>query len=176
MENLTRDGMGHDKINPNLSALIIAAHVKEGVETGAEVQPAPGRSIDIIQQHHGTSVIKVFLRAGHRESVGKEERVEEDHFRYPGEKPRSQEAAIIMLADALEAATRALPRSTPVKLEQVIQNVIEERLRDGQLDECELSLQDLNRINRAFLQMTLGTHHERVQYPSLIIGGTKWKY
>ena len=76
----------------------------------------------------------------------------------------------------LEAATRSLPRATPVKLEQLIQNVIEERLRDGQLDECELSLQDLGRINRAFLQMTLGSHHERIQYPNLAIGGSKWKY
>lgn len=174
MENLTRDGIGHDKINPNLSALIIAAHVKEGVEL-AQRYNLPQEIVDIIQQHHGTSVIKYFY-ARAIESVGKEERVDEDHFRYPGEKPRSREAAIIMLADALEASTRALPRSTPVKLEQVIQNVIEERLRDGQLDECELTMQDLNRINRAFLQMTLGTHHERIQYPSLIIGGTKWKY
>jgi putative nucleotidyltransferase with HDIG domain len=174
VENLARDGRGHENINPNLSALIISAHVKEGVEL-AQQYHLPQEVIDIIQQHHGTSVIKYFY-ARAIESMGKEGKVEEEHFRYPGEKPHSKEAAIVMLADALEAATRSLPRATPVKLEQVIQNVIEERLRDGQLDECELSLQDLGRINRAFLQMTLGSYHERVQYPSLSIGGNKWKY
>jgi putative nucleotidyltransferase with HDIG domain len=174
VENLARDGRGHENINPNLSALIISSHVKEGVEL-AQQYHLPQEVIDIIQQHHGTSVIKYFY-ARAMESMGKEGKVEEEHFRYPGEKPHGKEAAIVMLADALEAATRSLPRATPVKLEQVIQNVIEERLRDGQLDECELSLQDLGRINRAFLQMTLGSYHERVQYPSLSIGGNKWKY
>lgn len=174
VENLARDGRGHENINPNLSALIIAAHVKEGVEL-AHQQHLPQEVIDIIQQHHGTSVIRYFYVLA-MENAGKEGKVEEEHFRYPGEKPHSKEAAIVMLADALEAATRSLPRATPVKLEQLIQNVIEERLRDGQLDECELSLQDLGRINRAFLQMTLGSHHERIQYPDLAIGGSKWKY
>lgn len=174
VENLARDGRGHENINPNLSALIIAAHVKEGVELAHQYH-LPQEVVDIIQQHHGTSVIKYFY-ARAMENVGKEGKVEEGHFRYPGEKPHGKEAAIVMLADALEASTRALPRATPVKLEQLIQNVIEERLRDGQLDECELSMQDLGRINRAFLQMTLGSHHERMQYPNLFIGGSKWKY
>jgi hypothetical protein len=172
-ENMPQGGKGHERINPNLSALVIAAHVKEGVELAKQFR-LPQEIVDIIRQHHGTSIIKYFY-ARAMERPGKEGKVAEDRFRYPGEKPQSKEAAIVLLADAIEAATRALPNSSPVKLEQVIQNVIEERLHDGQLDNCDLSLSELSKINRAFLQIIIGTQHQRVEYPNIAVGGRKWR-
>ncbi len=173
-ENMPEGSKEHENINPNLSALIIAAHVKEGVELAREFN-LPQEVEDIIKQHHGNSIIKYFY-ARAIELVGKGERVAENRFRYPGEKPKSKEAAIVLFADAIEAATRAIPRSSPVKIEQVIQNIIEEKLRDGQLDECDLSINDLSKINHAFLHVIAGAHHERVEYPAIMLSGQKWKY
>ncbi len=173
-ENMPEGRKEHENINPNLSALIIAAHVKEGVELAREYH-LPQEVTDIIRQHHGNSVIKYFY-ARAIELMGKEDKVAESRFRYPGEKPRSKEAGIVLLADAVEAATRVIPKGSPVKIEQVIQNVIEERLRDGQLDECDLSISDLNKVNHAFLQIIAGAYHERVEYPAIVLSGQKWKY
>lgn len=154
----------HDKTQPSLSYLIIAAHVKEGVEL-AKGHNLPQELIDIINQHHGTCLISYFYnRAKQREL---KEIVSEEHFRYPGEKPRSKEAALVMLADAVEAAARSLPKPTHSRLELCIRRVIKERLRDGQLNETDLTLGDLETITKVFSQTLTGIYHSRLEYPDL---------
>jgi len=154
----------HDKTQPNLSYLIIAAHVKEGVEL-AKSYSLPQEVVDIINQHHGTCLISYFYnRAKQREL---KEIVSEEQFRYPGEKPRTKEAALVMLADAVEAAARSLPKPTHSRLELCIRRIIKERLRDGQLNESDLTLGDLEAITKVFSQMLTSIYHGRLEYPDL---------
>lgn len=157
---------GHNGLKPNLSALVITAHVKEGVELAREYG-LPREVIDIIRQHHGTSLVRYFYAQALKERKPSEE-VSESRFRYPGEKPQSKEAAIVMLADAVEAVAKAAERPTPIKLEQLTRNMIRERLDDGQLSECDLTLGDLEKITMAFTRVLCGMYHERVEYPSLV--------
>jgi putative nucleotidyltransferase with HDIG domain len=159
---------GHDGLKPNLSALVITAHVKEGVELAREYG-LPREVVDIIRQHHGTSLVRYFYAQALKEKKPSEE-VSENRFRYPGQKPRSKEAAIVMLADAVEAVAKAADRPTPIKLEQLTRNMIRERLDDGQLSECGLTLGDLEKITMAFTRVLCGMYHERVEYPSLVKG------
>lgn len=164
VENQPRGFNGHERIKPNLSALVISSHVKEGVEL-AKKHRLPREVIDIIRQHHGTSLIRYFYaRALEEGSDG----VSESRFRYPGEKPRSKEAALVMLADAVEATAKSLDKPSAVKLEQVSRSIIEERLQDGQLAESNLTLGDLEKVALAFTRILSGMYHERVEYPVLL--------
>jgi len=165
VENQPPGFNGHQNIKPNLSALIITAHVREGVEIAREYN-IPQEVIDIIAQHHGTSLVRYFYARALEESTG-EGSVSESRFRYPGEKPRSKEAAIVMLADAIEAAAKALYKPTPVKLEQLSQSLIKERLDDGQLSASQLTLDDLEKIGQTFVRILSAMYHERVEYPAL---------
>jgi len=168
VENQPSGFDSHAKLNPNLSALVISAHVKEGVEMARE-HKLPREIVDIIKQHHGTSLIRYFYAQALKERNGRE-RVSESRFRYPGEKPRSKEAAIVMLADAVEAAAKAVERPTPVKLEQIVRTMIKERLDDGQLSECNLTMGEVERIIMAFTRVLCGMYHERPEYPTLVKG------
>jgi len=166
VENQVGSGNRHQRLRPRMSALIIQSHVKEGVELGREHR-LPEKILDFIPQHHGTTRISFFydkaLKAAARRP-GKETINEED-FRYPGPKPQTRETAIVMLADSVEASTRAIDEMTPQKLEQAIENMIRQRFTEGQLDECVLTLRDLAKITDAFTKILIGIHHQRIKYP-----------
>lgn len=155
----------HDKTQPNLSYLIITAHVKEGIEI-AKKHRLPQEIVDVIAQHHGTSLMTYFYsRAKERD---KDARIAEHHFRYTGEKPCSREAALVMLADAVEAAARALKKPTHNRLEQLVKRIVKERLRDGQLDGCALTLADLKTITQSYTQTLSTMYHSRIEYPETV--------
>jgi cyclic-di-AMP phosphodiesterase PgpH len=154
----------HDHTNPRLSFLVIAAHLKQGIEL-AEEQHLPAELIDIIRQHHGTSIVQYFYqRAIEQEGYGK---VKEQDFRYEGVKPQSREAAIVMLADATEAATRTLVKPTPQRIEQTVKKIVAGRVDDGQLDESHLTMCDLDTIGKSFTRVLAGAYHGRIEYPEI---------
>ena len=157
----------HDRLAPSLSALIIMSHVKDGVVIGRE-GALPPAVLDLIAQHHGTTRVEYFWQKAREHAAAAGEGAaepEESEFRYPGPKPQSREAAIIMLADTSEAAVRALPKPTPQRIEGRVRTLIRERLADGQLDEAELTLRDLDTVASTFTQVLSGVFHSRVAYP-----------
>jgi putative nucleotidyltransferase with HDIG domain len=154
----------HDKLAPSLSATIIGAHVKDGLEL-ADKHKLPKPIREGIAQHHGTSLISYFYHMATKDS-GVQDPILEQHFRYPGPRPRSKEAAILMLADRVEAATRTLSRQTPGRLRSFIWEIVQDVRDDGQLDDSELNFRDLQTIVRAFVGTISATTHERVEYPS----------
>lgn len=153
----------HSKISPNLSALVIISHVKDGIELAKEYK-IPKVIQDAIQQHHGNTLVKYFYITLKNSSENPEE-VKEENFRYPGPVPTSKEIAIIMLADGIEAAVRSIHDPTKCKVEEMINNIINERLNDGQLNNCDLTLRDIEEIRKAFLKALLGIYHQRIEYP-----------
>jgi len=161
IENVSGTENKHDKLAPSMSALILVAHLKDGVEMAKEHHL--GRSlVDIIRQHHGTSLMKFFYdRAKQRE----EREVDEYDYRYPGPKPQTREAALIMLADAVEAASRTLTDPTPARIQGMVQKIVNNIFIDGQLDECELTLKDLHNIAKSFNRVLGGIFHHRIDYP-----------
>lgn len=163
-ENQLGNDNPHSKINPNLSTLIITAHVKDGVELAKEYK-IPKSIIDIIEQHHGTTLVKYFYITMKNSSENPEE-VNEENFRYPGPKPETKEAAIIMLADSVEAAVRSISEPTKGKIEEMVNNIIKTRLNEGQLDNCNLTLKDLDKIREAFIKVLMGIYHQRIEYPT----------
>ncbi|MDW8106843.1 MAG: HDIG domain-containing protein [Armatimonadota bacterium] len=150
----------HARINPTLSARIIAAHVREGVEL-ARRHRLPTAVCDIIAQHHGNSLITYFY---HQAIDGGHDPVLEQYFRYDGPKPQTREAAIVMLADTVEAASRVLGDVTPARLANFVHEMIEIRRQDGQLDECDLTFRDLKLIEDAFVRVLVATRHRRIEY------------
>ncbi|AAK79263.1 hypothetical protein BJV85_002705 [Clostridium acetobutylicum] len=163
-ENQVGGNNPHNKINPNLSALVIISHVKDGVDIAKEYN-IPQIIQDTIQQHHGTTLVKYFYVTLKNASDNPED-IKEENFRYPGPIPSSKETAIIMLADSVEAAVRSIQEPTQGKIEEMINNIIEARLSDGQLNQCELTLHDIEKIRRAFLKSLLGIYHQRIEYPT----------
>jgi putative nucleotidyltransferase with HDIG domain len=164
VENQYPLGIGniHERLSPSLSNLVVATHVKDGVEL-ARRHRLPSVICDIIAQHHGTTLSYFYRRAMTTDSgVG----VSADQYRYPGPKPQSKEAAIVMLADSAQAAVQSLREPSPAAMETTIKSVIRERLDDGQLDECGLTFRDIVRITRVFVRV-LGSlfFHTRVEYP-----------
>lgn len=154
----------HDKLKPNMSALIIKAHVKDGLEM-ARQHRLPGELQDFIAQHHGTSLIAYFYHRAKQMEDPDIHEVNEKDYRYPGPKPQTRETAICMLADGTEAASRALPNPSPDRLRGLVQRMINKAFTDGQLDECDLTLKDLNAISEAFNRILTGIYHNRPVYP-----------
>ncbi len=155
----------HEKIAPALSALIIISHVKEGVEMAREAH-LPDTIIDFIEQHHGTSLTRYFYsRALEEDRDGK---VNEENFRYEGPKPKSKETALVMLADAVEAAVRSLEAPGPEKIHDMIRMLIKDKLNDGQLEMCDLTFKDLDIISKSFNTVLEGIYHKRIEYPEMI--------
>ena len=144
-----------------MSSLILIAHVKEGVEI-ARKNKLGQIIIDTIRQHHGTSLIKYFYAKA--KQLKGEDKVNIDDFRYPGPKPQTREAGLVMLADVVEAASRTLYNPTPSRIQGLVQNLINNIFSDGQLDECELTLKDLHKIARSFNQILNGIYHHRIEY------------
>jgi cyclic-di-AMP phosphodiesterase PgpH len=164
IENRIAGGDAHADITPSMSALIIMSHVKEGVELAKEYRL--GRRLTaIIKEHHGTSLVSYFYSKAKEQEDPSLHVIEEKDFRYPGPKPQTKEAGIIMLADAVEAASRVLDDPTPKRIELHVQRIIEQIFLDGQLDECELTLKDLYAIQRSFINILLGIFHHRIEYP-----------
>jgi hypothetical protein len=163
VENQTA-GNRHDSLSPRMSALVIASHVKEGIELAKEMN-LPQEIVDIIPQHHGTKLITYFYekaRMNHDPELGE---VSEDEYRYPGPKPQTKEAGIIMIADAVEAASRTLDDPSPARLKGLIRQIIDHVFLDAQLNECDLTLRDLEKISQSFQRVLMGIHHQRVSYP-----------
>jgi len=165
IENQLNQDNPHDKIAPSLSTLILTAHVKDGVELAREYK-LPPVIIDIIEQHHGSSLCTYFYHKA-LENGQNEAAVSEEEFRYEGPKPKTKEAALVMLADSVEAAVRSLQNRTPGRVEGMVRKIIKDKLMDGQLDECDLTLKDLDAIASAFLQVLSGIFHARIEYPDL---------
>lgn len=162
-ENQGPDTSMHDKLSADMSKLIIMNHVKEGVEL-ANKYKLNARIIDFIQQHHGSSLVYYFYRKA-LENMIEDHDVKEEGFRYPGPKPNTKETAIVLLADSVEAATRALKEPTPVKIEELVHKIINNKFIDGQLDECDLTLKDMEKIASVFIRILSGIYHGRVTYP-----------
>jgi hypothetical protein len=144
-----------------MSSLILISHIKEGVEIARE-QKLGQVIIDGIRQHHGTSLIRYFFEKA-RQLRG-EDQVKEEDFRYPGPRPQTREAALVMLADVVEAASRTLENPTPARIKGMVQSLFNRILSDGQLEECDLTLKDLNKIAGCFNTILNGIHHHRIEY------------
>jgi len=155
----------HATINPSLSSLIVTSHVKDGVEL-AEEHRLPPPIIAIIREHHGTCLVKYFYHQA--VTTGGEESTTalEYQFRYEGPRPQTKESGIIMLADAAEAASRTLEKPTPGRIRDLIERILRDRLADGQLDECELTFKDLEKIITSMTRSLTSLLHARVEYPS----------
>ncbi|MHB8766102.1 MAG: HD family phosphohydrolase [Deferrisomatales bacterium] len=164
IENQTEGVNLHDKLAPSMSALILMSHVKEGVEL-ARRHHLGQDLVDIVQQHHGTSLIQYFYGRARERARRGVEAVQESDYRYPGPRPQTREAALVLLADAVEAACRSLADPRPSRIQGVVQNIVNRTFADGQLDECDLTLKDLHEIARSFSRILSGIHHQRIDYP-----------
>ena len=153
----------HDTLSASMSKLVIMNHVKEGVDIAKQYK-LNARLIDFIQFHHGDSLVYYFYRRA-LENLEEDQEVKEEGFRYPGPKPNSKETAIVMLADSVEAAARALKDSSPSKIEEVVHKIVNNKFTDRQLDQCELTLKDLEMISSVFIRILNGIYHSRVNYP-----------
>ena len=163
IENQSYMDNRHDKLSPKMSSIVLANHVKQGVEI-AKKHKLPPRIIEIIPQHHGTGLMKFFYYKARR-GTEDESMALEHEFRYPGPKPKSKEAAIIMIADSVEAAARTVQEPTPTKLRNMV-DMISGRLRDdGQFDDCDITIRDLRIVAESFVKVLMGIHHHRIAYP-----------
>lgn len=154
----------HEKLAPSMSSLILISHIKDGVEMARQAR-LEDPIIDIIQQHHGTSLISFFYQKALELKGGDAAAVSLEDFRYPGPKPQTKEAGLVMLADAIEAASRTLVDPTPSRIQGLVHRIINHVFADGQLDECELTLKDLNQIAESFIKILNGIFHHRIEYP-----------
>jgi len=160
---LVEDSKKHDTLKPTMSKLVIMNHVKEGVDLAKKYKLNP-RIIEFIQEHHGNSLVYYFYRKA-LENLEEKEELNQEGFRYPGPKPKSKESAICLLADSVEAASRALKDPNPNSIEELVHKVINNKFIDGQLDECDLTLRDLEKIAAVFKRILSGIYHSRITYP-----------
>ncbi len=164
-ENQASMGNVHDRLNPSMSRHIISNHIKDGLELAAK-NKIPKKVLNIISQHHGNSIISYFYEkqkdremASNSVSNGLKE-----HFRYPAKKPQSKEAAILMLADSTEAAVRSIEKVTPKKIEQMVNDIFEDKLKDGQLDETNMTLKEINIVKNTMIDGIMSIYHSRISY------------
>ncbi len=153
----------HESLAPNMSALILTSHIKVGLEL-AEKYRVPKIIRNYIPEHHGHQLMAFFYHKA-LEQKAPEETVPESEFRYPGSKPKSKESGIIMLADGVEASTHSLKEHTAGRIRAMLRSIVENRLQSGELDECDLTMGDLKKIEEAFMPILLGIYHVRVEYP-----------
>lgn len=161
-ENQIDGDYAHDRLSPTMSSLIITSHVKNGVEL-AQRYKLTGEIIDIIKQHHGRGLVFYFFKRALEKTTNEE--VGEQSFRYSGPNPQTKEAACVLLADSVEAGTRALDDPTPSRIKGLVRKIINNKFIDGQLDECDLTLRDLEKIAEVFTHILTGIFHTRVEYP-----------
>jgi putative nucleotidyltransferase with HDIG domain len=156
----------HDKLTPAMSLLIIVGHVKDGIEMAREYALPPTLR-HFIESHHGTTLVQYFYHAAKKQTEAEDKPgPSEFEFRYPGPKPQTKEAAIMLLCDCVESAARSLPEPTPVRLEQIVNTLARQRLMDGQFDECNLTLSELHRIEKSIVKTLRAVYHGRIAYPS----------
>ncbi|HZC59982.1 MAG TPA: HDIG domain-containing protein [Chthoniobacterales bacterium] len=176
-ENIIGDENPHDDLTPTMSALIIISHVKEGVDLALKYG-LNRRIIDVIQQHHGTSMVAYFYKRAIQQQQDAREGgkimnireedipdVRQESFRYSGPRPQFKESGIISLADAVESASRSLEKPTPQKIEQLVNDIVSKRIAEGQLDECDLTLRELKIISETFRFTLQNMLHTRIRYP-----------
>jgi putative nucleotidyltransferase with HDIG domain len=163
VENQARQENRHEKLTPSMSALIIKAHVKDGIEM-AKSHHLPQTIIDFIPEHHGTSLIEYFYDKATKEAEEDDESVDINLYRYPGPKPQSKETGILMLADGVEAASRTLSDPTPAKIQGLVQKMINKVFVSGELEESSLTLKDLHLIAKSFTRVLSGILHRRIEY------------
>jgi len=179
IENQSTGHNPHDAKSPSMSALIIKSHIPEGVEL-AKQHNLPRLIVDVIRQHHGTGLIHYFYHQAQKKkeaengdsqtngnSNGNDDEVDESTYRYPGPKPQFKESAIIFFADAVEAASRTLPKINAQSIEELIDTIFEERMEDGQLDDCPLTFQEIAEIKKSFSFTVLNMTHARTEYPDI---------
>lgn len=160
----------HDHISPFMSKTLLVAHVKDGIEMGTAYKL--GKPIlDGIIQHHGTTLISYFYNKALDLKKEDDPEISDNDFRYPGPKPQFRESALCMLADSIEAAARSLDEPTPTRLQNIVRNIIQRKFSDGQLDECNLTLKDISKVEAAFVRILLGIYHQRIDYPRSAGGG-----
>jgi cyclic-di-AMP phosphodiesterase PgpH len=164
IENQTGYENKHEKLAPSMSSLILIAHVKDGVEMALQ-QKLEAPIVEIINQHHGTSLISFFYQKALDLKGGDTSQVSMEDFRYPGPKPQTREAGLVLLADGIEAASRTLIDPTPARIQGLVQRIIQHSFSDGQLDECDLTLKDLSLISTNFTKILTGIFHHRIEYP-----------
>ncbi len=163
-ENQFGIGNPHDKLQPMQSVKIITSHTTDGIKIGKEYK-LPKEIIDIIEQHHGNTMVAYFYYKYKEENP--DIKISTDEFRYQGRKPQSKEAAIIMLADSTEAAVRSIKEMTNEKIKDMVTKVVQGKLDDGQLDECHITLKELQLIIDSFVNVLTGIHHDRIEYPTI---------
>lgn len=156
----------HDGLSPSMSALIIMAHPRDGAEMGREYG-LPQRLIDFMEEHHGTTMVKFFYQKALKLAEESGEEVDEASFRYPGPKPQTKETAIAALADPIEAASRTLVDPTPASIQRLVEALVDDRVQDGQMDECELTMEEIRIIKKTFIRMLLSIFHGRISYDNL---------
>lgn len=166
VENQAGAANRHANLAPAMSTLIIIGHVKDGVEL-ARQHHLPQPIIDLIEQHHGTTLVEYFYREATRRCDGNPDApiVQESAFRYPGPKPQTREAGILMIADAVESASRTLTEPTPARIDSLVGELVQKRLDDGQFDECGLTLREIAEIRESLIKSLIGIYHGRVKYP-----------
>ncbi|HEX7548151.1 MAG TPA: HDIG domain-containing protein [Candidatus Methylomirabilis sp.] len=164
IENNTEAASRHEKLAPSLSRAVVMSHVKEGIEMAREYG-LPEVLVDMIPQPHGTRLVSFFYQRAKETADPELQAVKEEDYRYPGPKPQTREAAILMLADAAEAATRTLTDPTPARIRGTVQKIINGIFVDGQLDECDLALRELHIIANNFVRILTGIFHHRIEYP-----------
>jgi putative nucleotidyltransferase with HDIG domain len=168
VENMTEGQRSrHEQLAPAMSTLIIIGHVKDGVDLARE-HNLPRRVIDFVEQHHGTTLVEYFYREATRladATLDHKADAEESAFRYPGPKPRSRETGVIMLADAVESASRTLTEPTPKRIESLVRGISLKRLLDGQFDESGLTLNEIRRVEDSLIKSLIGIYHGRIKYP-----------
>ncbi|MFA5099725.1 MAG: HDIG domain-containing metalloprotein [Candidatus Omnitrophota bacterium] len=162
-ENQELAASKHDTLSPTISKMVIMNHIKEGVELGRRHHLNP-RIVDFIQHHHGTSLVYYFYRRA-LERVEDTQEVPEEGFRYPGPRPRTKEIAVVLLADSVEAATRSMKSPSPDGIRELVHKIINNKFIDGQLDDCDLTLKDLEKIANVFIHVLSGIYHTRITYP-----------
>ena len=170
IENQAGGANKHDDLAPTMSTLVIIAHVKDGTEI-ARKHRLPRRITDLIEQHHGTTLVEYFYRRAEQQMLEKTETPDQDaaldegDFRYPGPKPQTPEAAVMMLADTVESASRALRDPAPARIEGLVKTVAKKKMDDGQFDECQITIEQLNTIAESLIKSLNAMYHARVKYP-----------
>lgn len=164
VENQMGSASRHDQLSPAMSQLVIVGHVKDGIEIAKEYA-LPGVLRQFIETHHGTTLIEYFYNEAVKQAEDKHSVVSESEFRYPGPKPRTKEAAIVMLADASESAVRSMSDLTLGRVDTIVHNMAVKRLQDGQFDDCDLTLRELSKIETSIAKSIAAYHHGRIAYP-----------
>jgi putative nucleotidyltransferase with HDIG domain len=175
VENQQGEASRHESLSPSMSHLVIVGHVKDGLELARE-HHLPRCLLHFIESHHGTTLVEYFFRRARDEAAkgGHADDIDETDFRYPGPKPRTREAGILMLADACESAVRSIADPTPERIETLVHGLVKARLDDGQLDECPLTVAELRAVEHSLVRNLGSMHHSRVAYPSstvMLAGG-----